>query len=86
MLVFWCRHSARSPHVRDEYQNAIAEHKTVVPVRLDKTGLAFPLKDFQGIDIGRLALLEHQFRRVVVALLLGGVLMMAIGYALPHSP
>lgn len=84
MLLFWCRHSARSKYVRDEYQLALDENTPVVPVLLDRTPLNHALRRNQAIDVGRLALLEHQLRFIGLGMLVVGLALLAIGYSLPH--
>jgi|GEM_PF-2722615 len=51
VIVFWCEHAARSPHVKEEYEVAVEENKNILPLILDDTVLPTPLDDYQGIDL-----------------------------------
>ena len=53
VVVFWCRHSAASEHVREEYQAGLDALKDMLPVLLDDTPLPDPLRAFQWIDFSR---------------------------------
>ncbi len=50
ILVFWCRHARASAAVRREWQQALREHKRIVPVLLDSTLLPHKLARYQWID------------------------------------
>lgn len=50
MFVFWCRHSASSSSVRDEYLTAIQNGLRVAPILLDATPLTAELSEFQALD------------------------------------
>lgn len=51
VYVFWCNHSATSPEVRKEYEQAISLDKDIVPVLLDDTALPTNLKAYQWVDL-----------------------------------
>jgi hypothetical protein len=51
LFVFWCRHSAASPHVKREFVYAFRWSKIVVPILLDNTPLAPELTRIHGIDL-----------------------------------
>jgi hypothetical protein len=50
MIVFWCEHAERSDEVKREYAAAITTQKDILPVRLDRTVLPYPLSEFQALD------------------------------------
>jgi hypothetical protein len=50
-LLFWCRHSANSTEVKNEYDQALKSDKRIVPVLLDETDLPVPLAEYQAIDL-----------------------------------
>ena len=83
VLVFWCQHSSRSTEVVNEYQQAIALQKAVVPVQLDHTPLPVDLGAFEGVDLTGALSGAHGRRlfrwlsRAVLALLI----VLAIGYS-----
>jgi len=51
IIVFWCEHAAKSPHVKEECEVAVQENKDILPLILDDTFLPKPLNDYQGIDL-----------------------------------
>ena len=59
MAVFWCKHSNRSTYVCDEYSKAIKYGKDVMPVLLDSTPIAKPLRVYEWVDFRVLAVAEH---------------------------
>ena len=51
VIVFWCRHSANSDYVKNEYEKAIAGNKEVLPVLLDDCQVSKGLSAYQWIDL-----------------------------------
>lgn len=51
VIVFWCKHSAHSQYVKDEYEKAIQSRKDILPVLLDDCDLDPELADYQWIDL-----------------------------------
>jgi len=51
VIVFWCKHSAHSQYVKDEYEKAIQTRKDILPVLLDDCDLDPHLADYQWIDL-----------------------------------
>lgn len=54
IIIFWCRHSAKSVYVEKEYRYAIYKGKLVLPLLLDGTSLPAALKDYQSINFKHL--------------------------------
>src|SRR5690349_8037736 len=50
VIVFWCKHSAKSKYVRKEYNKAIKTQKKIIPVLLDDTPLVRRLKKYEFSD------------------------------------
>ncbi|MCW3108487.1 MAG: hypothetical protein JWQ09_2993 [Segetibacter sp.] len=50
IIVFWCKHSAKSTYVQKEYEDAINYNKDVLPVLLDNSSLNDVLSKYQWID------------------------------------
>lgn len=55
VVVFWCDHARGSVEVRKEWEQAIRDDKSVVPMLLDNTPLEGELADFQSVDLRALA-------------------------------
>ena len=51
VIVFWCKHSALSDNVKDEYEKAIKAKKQILPVLLDDCALNGDLAKYQWIDL-----------------------------------
>lgn len=49
IILFWCKHSAESDYVRQEYETAISAGKDVLPIILDDTELPKALNKFQWL-------------------------------------
>ncbi|MEP7317696.1 MAG: toll/interleukin-1 receptor domain-containing protein [Panacibacter sp.] len=59
MILFWCKHSAKSTYVKKEYKEAIKNKKSVLPLLLDGTKLPADLKAYQFIDFQDLVRYDH---------------------------
>jgi len=53
LLVFWCKHSAASDWVREEYEAGIEAGKEIIPILLDDTKMPEPLAVYQRLDFRR---------------------------------
>jgi hypothetical protein len=53
VLVFWCRHAAKSKWVEKEYELAIELDKTVIPIVMDNTKLPPALRVYEYKDARR---------------------------------
>jgi hypothetical protein len=51
LLLFWCRHSAKSAMVQKEYTQALEAGKLLAPVLLDDTPLGDAVSEYQVIDM-----------------------------------
>lgn len=51
IVLFWCRHSAKSAEVAKEYTQAMRAGKLLAPVLLDDTPLTDALSEHQAIDM-----------------------------------
>lgn len=60
LILFWCRHSAISDYVREEYESAMHQGKDVLPILLDDTVMTAELKEFQYIDFRPLVANMHE--------------------------
>ena len=54
IIVFWCRHSAKSAFVKKEYEIAIKKKKIIIPLKLDYNDLPEDLSHYQWIDFSYL--------------------------------
>lgn len=50
LVLFWCHHAVESSEVGNEYRDAIAKGKDVLPLLLDDTPLPESLAEYQYID------------------------------------
>src|SRR4030095_12018090 len=50
IILFWCKHSAKSDYVKKEYEQAIKNNKDILPVLLDDSKLEENLSEYQWID------------------------------------
>jgi hypothetical protein len=51
LVLFWCRHAAKSDEVKKEYTRAMAANKRLVPVLLEAIPLTEALAEYQAIDL-----------------------------------
>ena len=51
IVVFWCKHSAKSAFVKKEYTIAMKNNKEVIPLLIDDSKLPKSLAAYEGIDL-----------------------------------
>jgi len=62
VIVFWCRHSALSGYVKDEYEKAMKANKQILPVLLDDCALDKDLAKYQWIDLKKVTTHSRETR------------------------
>jgi len=91
VIVFWCRHSANSDYVKNEYEKAIAGNKEVLPVLLDDCQVSKGLSAYQWIDLKNVVSHKkedhemaplHKFKKRFVITTLSIILSLALIFAL----
>ncbi|MEP7111242.1 MAG: toll/interleukin-1 receptor domain-containing protein [Ferruginibacter sp.] len=58
IIIFWCKHSAKSKEVYNEFEKALNEKKDILPVLLDDCTLNEKLAAYQWIDLQNV--IEHK--------------------------
>lgn len=82
LLVFWCRHSAKSSEVRNEYELALDRTKRVVPVRMDGTALPPQLSAYQAVDLSKFVWWHHELARIATILGALGAIGLLVGWCM----